>query len=293
MIPDKGLRLAAAEAVNTVNGGAAPGGLGPASVTLNLDPSGQTLLHRTFANIGGGERLLLNFNVDTAFTCGTFGATLEFRLVSLPINASLLTNATTAGKQLLIDDLPIVAATDSFTLANHGLPVGAPVFLSQITTTTGISTNTIYYTVPITSGAFGLATSLANAIAGTLITLTTNGSADVNFIPTCHASSGTLPLYNVGDPTNQGPLRLRTQFQLPIRPLATRTPKSQIPGGQVQTSPLGAGSTDGLIAANAQRYYYLHYIPSHTITAGAVTCDIVLDAGDSLQFYPNAYEVIG
>ena len=54
MITDNGLRLATAEV--TPNGGAAPGGLGAASVTLDLDASGVTTLGRAFADIGGGQR---------------------------------------------------------------------------------------------------------------------------------------------------------------------------------------------------------------------------------------------
>lgn len=292
MFVDTGLRLATAEV--TPNGGAAPGGLGAASVALALDPSGLTTSLRSFADIGSGERLLLNFNVDTAFTCATFGATLEFQLVSLPINATLLTSAATSGKTLTITGLTVPAATDVVTVAGHGLPLGTPVYFSAGAGGTGLAQNTIYYTVPVDANTFKLAASLANALAGTTIdqTVADFAAATLVFIPTIHAASGLLPLYNVGTPTNQGPLRLRTQFQIPIRPLATLLPKQALPAGQTVSQPLGGGPVLGLIAANAQRFYYLRYVPSATITAGAVTCDLVLDAGDALKHYPSGFAVI-
>lgn len=298
MITDNGLRLATAEV--TPNGGASPGGLGAASVSLALDESGLTTRIRTFRDIGAGQTISLAFNVTTAFTCSTFGATLEFQLVSLPIAASLLTNATTSGKALWLNSVPLDIAdgdpdlADTLTIVGHGLPLGTPIHLSNLVTTTGVATSTIYYVVPTTADRFKLATSLANAIAGTTIDLQTgDGTATVNFIPTIHGASGLLPLYNAGVPTNQGPLRAGTRFHVPIRPHATLTPERSLPGGQTLSMPRGAGPTSGLIAANAQRYYYLRYVPSHTITAGAVTCDLVLDAGNALNYLPIGTEVVG
>lgn len=301
MIIDSSLRLATAEVMPGGGGAGASGALGAASVTLGLDPSGVgAAIRRTFGDIGGGRRLALNVNVDTAFTCATFGGTLEIQLVSIPILATKLADAVTSGKLLSIL-ATLTIATDRLTattpatgvLTAHGLPVGTPVYLTGLATTTGVADNTIYYAIPDTVDSIKLATSYANAIAGTAIDLLTgNGTAVLNIIPTVHASTGTLPLYNAGVPTNQGPLRAGARLIVPLRPLATRTPKSQIdPTGFIQ--PLGAGPASGLVAANAQRYYYLRYIFPSGITAGALTADLVIDADTALQYTPSAYEVIG
>lgn len=289
MITDNGLRLATAEV--TPNGGAAPGGLTAASVALNTDPSGLTSSQRIFNSIGDGERMLLNFNVITAYACGTFAATIEFQLISLPIIASLLTNATTSGKRTHIAALPTVAATNQFTLVGHGLPLGTPIYFSTVTTTTGIVTNVIYYVIPNGADSFQVATTLANALAGTAVVLTNNGSVTMEFVATIHASSGSLQLFD--NPTDASSLRAGVQFQVPLRPLAALTPKQRLPTGQTLKQPTGAGPQLGLLAANAQRYYYLRVIPSATITAGAITCDLVHSADDPLNYSPSGFEVIG
>ena len=103
MYTDNGLRLATAEV--TPNAGASPGGLGAASVTLGLDLSGLTQNLRAANDPGGGQRLQLSVNVTTTVTSATFASTLELQLVSIPIVATLLTNATTSGKTLTITGL--------------------------------------------------------------------------------------------------------------------------------------------------------------------------------------------
>lgn len=84
---------------------------------------------------------------------------------------------------------------------SHGLSTGEKVYL---TTTgalpTGLSVNTAYYVIEHTSGTFKLATSLANAIAGTAIATTVAGSGThtlyyYNKIKTSSAGSGTHTLY--------------------------------------------------------------------------------------------------
>jgi hypothetical protein len=288
MFTDNGLRLATAEVVP--NAGASPGGLGAASVTLALDLSGFTQNLRTLNDIGAGENLRLNINVTTAVTSGTFASTLELQLVSLPILASLLTNATTSGKTLTITGLSVPAATDVVTIANHGLPLGTPFYFSAGSGGSGTNLNTIYYAVPQTSSTFKFAASLANAIAGTTVDQITADftGATMNFLPTVHATTGTQlkDLFVLG-----------ARLVVPIMPLPSMTPYQALPTGQTLTAPLGtsplatpatgiAGS--GGLTANAQRYYYLRYIPSATITAGAFTVDILPDAvGDGLKFYAS------
>lgn len=58
-------------------------------------------------------------------------------------------------------------ATGVLTQASHGLPTGTPVVLSSLGTVTGLTVGQVYYVVSLTSSTYGLATSLANALAGT------------------------------------------------------------------------------------------------------------------------------
>ena len=297
MITDNGLRLATAE----VTAGNGVGGLGEDSVTLALDESGITATLRSFREIGGGEPISLAFNVDTSFTCGTFGATIEFQLVSLPINATKLTDTALGdGKQLLIDDAGLTILTDTVTVVGHGLPVGAPVYLTDLTSTAGVADDTIYYVIPLTADTFQLATTIANAIAGTPINLITlDGTADINFIPTVHASSGGLQIFGTGIPSNQSSLIAGSRFLAPLRPLIAVPPDGVIPAGQTLKTTVGSGPPSGTglaygkLAATAQRYYYLRYVASATIAAGAITCDLVTCGADALNYPATGVEVVG
>lgn len=66
-----------------------------------------------------------------------------------------------------------IAAPGVITLAAHGLQTGEPIYM---TTTgalpTGLTANTIYYAIRVTADTIRLATTYANAIAGTAITTT-------------------------------------------------------------------------------------------------------------------------
>lgn len=67
-------------------------------------------------------------------------------------------------------------AGDLVGLTAHGLNTGALLSFSVITTTTGISINTGYYAIFVDANSIKVASSLANAQAGTALALTTNGT---------------------------------------------------------------------------------------------------------------------
>lgn len=69
---------------------------------------------------------------------------------------------------------------DTVTLNSHGLSNGNQISFTSITSTTGISTNTLYFVVTATTNTFQVATSLG----GSALPLTTNGSGTlVRFVP--------------------------------------------------------------------------------------------------------------
>ena len=64
--------------------------------------------------------------------------------------------------------------TDVFTVNGHNFVAGTAVYFTSLTGGTGISTGTVYYVTSISGNTFKLATSLANALAGTAINFTTS-----------------------------------------------------------------------------------------------------------------------
>lgn len=118
---------------------------------------------------------------------------------SAPINAyGLSTGQITA----TVTDLTPAAAvftanatTDIMTAANNGFVLGQVVQLSNLggALPTGLSTSTNYYVIPLNGDTFKLATSYNNAIAGTAIDITTNGTGVQTATPTALAGgTGTL-----------------------------------------------------------------------------------------------------
>ena len=75
-----------------------------------------------------------------------------------------------------------------------------------ITTTgtvpTGLGTGTNYYVIPVTGTSFNVATSYANAVAGTAITITGAGVATNTVAPTAIAGTALVQLQSSNDNTN-------------------------------------------------------------------------------------------
>jgi hypothetical protein len=71
------------------------------------------------------------------------------------------------------------ADDDLFTKAAHGLVTGDPVTVTSITGGTGVTAGTRYWVIKASADTFKLATTYANAVAGTGINITVDGSAGV------------------------------------------------------------------------------------------------------------------
>lgn len=74
-------------------------------------------------------------------------------------------------------------ADNNFTLGLVGQ------FTTSTTLPTGISALTNYYVVPVTSKTYHVATSLANALAGTVVAYTNTGTGNQTFTPTAIAGA--------------------------------------------------------------------------------------------------------
>lgn len=88
------------------------------------------------------------------------------------------THATLSGTSTNSTALTSVTTTDAgdvFTKSSHGLTNTTPVTLTSIVSTTGISTGVVYYVIGATTNTFQLSTT----VAGSAVTLTTDGSCTV------------------------------------------------------------------------------------------------------------------
>lgn len=72
------------------------------------------------------------------------------------------------------------AATDLFTKASHGLALGQTVTAASFSAGTGLTSGgATYYAIPVSSSTFKLASSYANAIAGTAFDVSADGTGGV------------------------------------------------------------------------------------------------------------------
>lgn len=115
-----------------------------------------------------------------------------------------------------------IATPGVVTLASHGFQTGDMIYL---TTTgalpTGLSQNTIYYVINVTSSTFRLATSAANAAAGTAINTsgTQSGTHTLRYCPYGLGDSSTT--FNVPDLRGRSPIGAGTGSGLTARVLGT------------------------------------------------------------------------
>lgn len=92
--------------------------------------------------------------------------------------------------------------TDVITLASHGFSTGLKVQISNPgTLPTGISGTTDYFVIALTSGTFQLASTLNNALAGTTINITAQGSG-TNTVEVTALAGGSIKLQQSNDGTN-------------------------------------------------------------------------------------------
>jgi hypothetical protein len=97
-----------------------------------------------------------------------------------PNYALALGTLTNKRRPLVVADDTFTAdhTTETFTATAHGLQTGdGPIRVSSTTTLpAGLSAGTDYWVIKVTADTFKLATSLANAYAGTNLTITDNGT---------------------------------------------------------------------------------------------------------------------
>lgn len=135
-------------------------------------------------------------NATLASTASTVLCLDAIDLLSLQ---AIYANATTVAK-VFASSTDIAFATDIFTKTAHGQATGS---VGQFTTSsalpTGLSTSTNYYVIVVDANHIKFASSLANAVAGTAVNITDNGTGNQTFTPTTSAGN-VLKLQNTNDP---------------------------------------------------------------------------------------------
>lgn len=305
MFTDNAIVLATTEAVP--NGAATPGGLGGNSITGVAATPFTIDMAQSSNPIGiglddiGNSELELNVTITTSFTTTSPVATLEWQLVSMPINPTLLTSATTSGKLLSLAGVVTDSTADTFAIASHGLALGTPFYLSAVATTTNISTNTLYFAIPTGSGTFKAATSFANAIAGTGVDLQTgNGTATVVFLPAIHLTTGPVPTVFLKAGARVSGRSFR---QLPVvggklvAPYSGATPMPL--GAAVQptatTTGAGAGGAGGTaVVRTPGRYLALNVVAAgaNSDTTGRYSVQLGLQVQNSQVHFPMGMQAL-
>lgn len=104
----------------------------------------------------------------------------------------------------LTEAVTFTDAGDLVTLTAHGLSTGSIVSFSVITSTTGIVINTSYFVIFSSANTFQLASTLANALSGTALALTTNGSGTMRRANPVTGTGGTPTNLLFGDSVSEG-----------------------------------------------------------------------------------------
>lgn len=129
--------------------------------------------------------------LETSSTTGTMITTTNSAAISLD-------GAHTFSVQCGVDintpaAVPFTAdnATETFTAANHGLTTGLKTQVSNSggALPSGLSAATDYFVIAVTANTFRLATSLANALAGTNLLIADDGTGTQTITPTAVAGA--------------------------------------------------------------------------------------------------------
>lgn len=251
----------------------------------------------------GKSEMELAVHITTSFTTTSPLATVEWQIVSFPINPAVLTAATTSGALATASLTPTIATsiftTPGGTPPAHNLQLGTPIYFSAVGTVTTPAANTLYYVVPASATTFKLATSYANALAGTTVTFAGTAVACTTvFYPTVVATTGAIPTVF---------LKAGARF------LGTSAQQHPIAGGRLVApfsgatpQPLGSAAFPATftggganVAANVPltrvpgRYLALQVIMAGAAsdTTGRYTAAFGKDLTNALAFYPSGLEV--
>lgn len=163
-----------------------------------IDPPGNDV-PLSVAVVGTAISVTLATNGSSVIT--STGNDVKAAVNAFPAAAALvLVSGTQAGVVTALSATALATGRDSEVEEDGADTVRIPAHLmttgvkGQLTTTgglpTGLSTATDYFTIPTAAGYMKFASSLANAIAGTAVTITGEGTGVHTFTPTALAAAG-------------------------------------------------------------------------------------------------------
>jgi hypothetical protein len=199
-------------------------------------------------------------------------ASLALALAGTAITASAASTGTVTATSYPTGETQQVTATDAtalvetLTVADHRLSLGTPVQINLgAGTFGGVTTNVVYFAIPVTADTLALATTAANAINNVRVNLTS--FTDTNGVIVLHA-----PARVIG---TSGPLFI-----------------GQLSAGSVVTFPLfqhmdiGAG-TGKTVAPSFGRTLWCRFVPSAATTAGGYKFEIAKGWHGGRTYYPS------
>jgi len=177
-------KLLKVTSIRLTNASSTFGGISP-QINVSYTSLGTTALELLFGDIPNGlSGQLITITGSTGapalISKATSGTTSGSTTVTMANTSSLATGMEVYGTGLSTARTATCQDTgDTFTITAHGVPNDQPIMFTVRTTTTGFVINTTYYVVNATADTFQIATT----VAGTPLSLTTNGSCSFIVIP--------------------------------------------------------------------------------------------------------------
>lgn len=165
------------------------GGLSTASVTINgtvllngvdwtvgstSSATAKSISDAIMANSTLNQIIRSTWNASAVVTTTATGVGFNYSLAAEPASAFTLSGSAMTGGL----DADYVVNTPTITITGYGYPLGLSVRYSTAGTTgiTGLTNQTTYYVIPVDANTLKLASSKANAVAGTYITLASSST---------------------------------------------------------------------------------------------------------------------
>lgn len=136
------------------------------------------------------------------FAVSAMGAQVDISGCNTVALDAVLTNSTPSNKTFT--DTSVNVAADTITITANAYATGLAVTLTSTgTLPAGLSTSTTYYVISVDANTFKLATSRANALAGTAINITDQGTVAATNTVVVTALAGTIVLQGSTGAVNQ------------------------------------------------------------------------------------------
>lgn len=205
--------------------------------------------------IGSANGALHALVTVTVAAAGGAGDTVEFQVVAQPQTtlAALSTDQTV--------NTPVFASNWFTTVAAHGHDTGTPVVMTGADLPLGINANQVYFIISVDANTFQLASTFANALAGTAVTFSDNGTGTQTLTvqPIVIGTSGAIPVPY---------LQVGTQIMVPL------TNPPQLAGAGSAPTPFNLPTYD---------YLFAKYVEAGAVTAGKWRVELI--TGVQMQAY--------